>query len=145
MTNPPNGLILVLMSKRTFYNRNTIAKKNKQLGMSTSKARTILVKKIIRTFFSQEHGAPFCYRCGEEISGLSFHIDHKIPWLDSGMEHVLYFDVDNITLSHPLCNSLASRRIKLSDEQRKLKRKLRNKKHRAILWMKKKLLKKSGA
>jgi hypothetical protein len=116
MTILPNTLILYVMHK--LYKRPSQQKKHQQLQMSPTNARTILFKTIIRQYFARELGAPYCFRCGEEIHGLNFHVDHMVPWLDSESPHALYFDIENLSLSHALCNSISSRRYKVSDEHR---------------------------
>ena len=86
-----------------------IQRKSKFLGMCASKARRILVNKIIYKFFSDSDGMPYCYRCGEPIDTMEFHIDHKKAWMHEPDGIELYFDVNNLSLSHPLCNSMSRR------------------------------------
>lgn len=83
-------------------------RKKEFLKMSPSTARGILIKKILFRFFGGDNNV-FCFRCGEEITDLDFHLDHKEAWLhkENGIE--LYFSIENLALSHPLCNSVSRR------------------------------------
>jgi hypothetical protein len=81
-------------------------RKSKILGICFSKARRLLVNKIIRKAFEDESGSIWCARCGEEITG-NWHIDHLQPWLRDPEPLKKYLDLSNIALSHPECNCLS--------------------------------------
>jgi hypothetical protein len=89
------------------WNANTV-KKTMALGECYHKARRTLIAEIVRRFFAGDDGKLHCVRCGEEIDG-EYHIDHKEPWLFSLDPKKMFFDIKNIGLSHPICNSLARR------------------------------------
>lgn len=81
-----------------------MSKKQNQLGMSTGKARSILVKKLMFNMLCRLD-LNQCFVCKKEMLLENFSIEHKMPWLDSEMPGELYFDLDNITFSHLSCNS----------------------------------------
>ena len=85
-----------------------VAKKTAALGECIHRARRKLVNSLILKAFTHDDGNVYCVRCGEAIEG-EFHIDHIDAWQFSDAPKQKYFDVENIGLSHPLCNSLARR------------------------------------
>lgn len=89
------------------WNANTV-KKTMALGECYHRARRTLISEIVRKFFASPCGALHCIRCGEVIED-DYHIDHKEPWLFSLDPKKMFFDIKNIGLSHPVCNSLARR------------------------------------
>lgn len=107
-------------------------KKSKILGMCKSKARRILISKLIYKLFSTSDDKPYCFRCGEMIEDLQFHIDHKIAWMSGHDAISKYFDVNNIALSHPICNSMARR----STSTRTVKERIINQVANISIWNK---------
>lgn len=84
-------------------------KKRDQLGMpfGTASAR---LKKNMLLHMLQRLNEDKCYRCGLKIETPDeLSLDHKEPWLDNSTD--LFWDLDNISFSHPTCNTNA-RRIK---------------------------------
>jgi len=95
-------------------------KKQSQLGMNPSTASGRLVKDLLFSFV--EKLGYVCYQCGAAMTRSDFSIEHKIPWLDSEDPQKLFFDLENIALSHKLCNMAAARKpnkLGLSPEERK--------------------------
>lgn len=84
-------------------------KKQLQLGMNPSTASNRLVKDVLFKLIC-DSGLNSCYQCGEEMSRDDFSIEHKTAWLDSPNPVELYFDLDNISFSHILCNISKARR-----------------------------------
>lgn len=76
--------------------------------MSHGKAANRLRKEILFSLI-EKCGLNFCYRCGKEMSEDNFSIDHKDPWLHSDNPIELFFNLNNITFSHSVCNSSAAR------------------------------------
>lgn len=97
----------MITSKKTI---NTKSKKRNQLGMNPSTASSRLVKDILFNFIDQQ--GINCYHCNSPMTREDFSIEHKTPWLDSENPKELYFDLDNISFSHLLCNTGAARRTK---------------------------------
>lgn len=88
--------------------REITKKKNEKLGMNASTASNRLVKDLLFNFIiSSGHK---CFWCGEELTRETFSIEHKIPWLNSEDPKSLFFDIDNISYSHFLCNVKAAKR-----------------------------------
>jgi len=85
-----------------------IEKKSEALGICFHKARRKLVNMLVKKAFEHEDGNVYCVRCGEIIDS-EFHIDHIDAWLFSTNPQEKYFDLSNIGLSHPICNSLSRR------------------------------------
>lgn len=77
------------------------------MGECFHRARRRLMQTLIRKAFEDATGEVFCARCGEEIIGTDFHVDHLKAWLNSDDPVNLFFDLKNIGLSHPECNSAA--------------------------------------
>ena len=87
-------------------------KKRLQLGMNPSTASHRLVKDLLWFFICQTKDGVKCHRCGQMMDRDTFSIEHKIPWLDSDDPVGHYFDLDNITFSHRVCNFGAARKNK---------------------------------
>ena len=103
-------------------------KKQQQLGMNPSTASHRLVKDIL---FSLIKDTP-CFHCGEPLTRETFSIEHKAPWLNSDDPVGRFFDLDNISYSHLLCNTRAGGRdSKLSEQKRSERNKEYYKKYRA--------------
>lgn len=84
-----------------------VVKKEEQLEMNMSTASYALRKKILFSFIVRA-GENTCYRCGLKIENEEdLTIDHKISWLD--VDPALFWDLDNVAFSHPICNSKAQR------------------------------------
>lgn len=121
------------------WNQN-VAKKTEILGMCIHKARRLLISSLVRKLFSDADGELYCFRCGEQILG-EFHIDHKQPWQYTETPQLLYFSLDNVALSHPLCNSLIKRRGSMMTQAEKaLRRIMLNRVHQKKYRFKKKQL-----
>lgn len=86
------------------------------LKTTYSKAQHRLRKMLIKKYF-ELIGKGFCYRCREPIIGLDFHIDHIESWQGAFDPIASFFNIDNISISHPLCNSLARSTISFSEEK----------------------------
>jgi hypothetical protein len=95
-------------------------KKHQQLGMNAGTASHRLVKDLLFKFV-QEAGH-VCHRCKKPLTREDFSIEHVEPWLDSAEPARLFFDLSNIAYSHKLCNSLASRREKIHEDEKALSR-----------------------
>lgn len=83
-------------------------KKKLQLGMNPSTASGRLVKDLLWNFI-EKTGQNHCCKCGEMMSRDTFSIEHIVPWLDSEDPTGLYFNLENISYSHLICN-VADRR-----------------------------------
>jgi hypothetical protein len=81
-------------------------KRSEILGECFHKSRRRLISLLIRKAFEAD-GILSCARCGEEIEDVDFHIDHLIAWQNSDDPVNLFFNLKNIGLSHPECNSSA--------------------------------------
>jgi hypothetical protein len=90
-------------------NDNTQQRKTQQLKMNPSTASQKLVKDILYSFILRL-GLNECFQCGDEMERDNFSIEHKIPWLDSEDPIDLFFNLDNISFSHHVCNVNAARR-----------------------------------
>ena len=85
----------------TNYNK----KKNLQLNMSYGKANNIL-RRMIMLNLLQKLGKDICYRCNKKINTVfELSIEHKQAWLDSNDPVKMFFDLNNISFSHLLCNN----------------------------------------
>jgi hypothetical protein len=86
--------------------------KSLALGMSFSKARQQLNRKII-FYLLQKYGLDICFRCKKKIKNIiDFSIEHKIAWQHSNNPKNTYFDMKNINFSHIVCNSSARKQTK---------------------------------
>lgn len=88
------------------------SKKAEQLGMDPGTASHRLIKNLLWNFISST-GNERCFRCGQPMTRETFSVEHKEPWLDSSDPVGLYFNLENITYSHRVCNYKASRPGKL--------------------------------
>lgn len=69
------------------------------------------LRKLIIWNFVTKYGEDTCFQCGEKITSIDdLSIEHKVPWMYSGREQELYFDLDNVTFSHISCNKGAARK-----------------------------------
>ena len=84
-------------------------KKHDQLGMNYSTASNRLVKDLLFNFICKT-GENNCYRCQQPMTRENFSIDHKEPWLDSKKPVELFFNLNNISYSHLVCNSAAAKK-----------------------------------
>jgi hypothetical protein len=116
--------------------------RQKLLGESPTKARGRLIKLLLLRLFEDAAGLAYCFRCGDEILGLDFHLDHKEPWQRADDPVRFYFDTENVQLSHASCNSSAHRNYNknragnLTPEERVIRHRAANRKWK----LKKKLL-----
>ena len=78
-------------------------KKREQLGMNPSTASGRLVKDVLWKLIVETE-QNMCYACSEEMTRETFSVEHKVPWLDSEDPVGLYFDLENISFSHKVCN-----------------------------------------
>lgn len=91
---------------------NTSKKKADQLGMPYGTANARLRKSILFLLL-KKLGENYCYQCGFEIETEDeLSIEHKVPYLDSDDPVKMFFDLDNISFSHLLCNTKAARQTK---------------------------------
>ena len=82
----------------------SVRKKSKQLGMPLGTAANRLRRNLMWSF-AVKCGESDCFRCGELIaSPEEMSIDHVEDWLDSEDPVGLFFDVENLRLSHKACN-----------------------------------------
>lgn len=82
------------------------AEKSVQLGMPYGTANGRLRKMIIFHLITR-YGENICYRCTKIIDNIdTLSIEHKKPWENINPD--LFWDMDNITFSHLLCNILAA-------------------------------------
>jgi hypothetical protein len=88
---------------------NMSEKKKQQLGIPIGTATNRLVKMLLYDF-AKKLDRVTCYRCSKHITLDDMSIDHKKPWLNSANPVALFFDLENIALSHKNCNSDAGRR-----------------------------------
>jgi hypothetical protein len=59
--------------------------------------------------FAGKLGLLLCFRCFKPIESVDqFSIEHKIAWLGTDDPIKYFFDLDNISFSHPDCNSRAA-------------------------------------
>lgn len=76
--------------------------------MNPSTAQHRLLKDILWNLILKTN-QNFCCKCGCEMTRADFSIEHVEPWLDSDDPVRLFFDMNNISFSHLVCN-MASRR-----------------------------------
>ena len=78
--------------------------KSKQLGVNFSTASHQL-KRMLMLKFAKQCGEDKCFRCGKKIEHHEdFSLDHKADWLHTPNAKELFWDLDNISLSHKSCN-----------------------------------------
>lgn len=96
-------------------NENAIYIEKLNLKKSTAHAR---LDPIILFRLAQENSLDYCFRCLEKgnskeeakiKSTIDFQIDHIEDWDGRINAKELFFDINNISLSHPGCNSQSSR------------------------------------
>ena len=95
--------------KGLLRNRRTKMRRARQLSMPFATAVYRLYKMILFNLVVKA-GLNTCFRCGtriEKVSDLS--IEHKDPWQQAADPRAAFFDLDNITFSHLLCNSRGSK------------------------------------
>jgi len=86
--------------------------KSQVLGQPISTANSKLRKMLLFKYVALS-GNGNCYRCQKEILFIEdFSIEHKIAWLHNPLGRELFFDLDNISFSHRVCNSSASKTYK---------------------------------
>lgn len=85
-------------------------KKQQQLGMNPSTASGRLVKDTLWRLVEQT-GQTSCHRCGFDMNRDSFSIEHKEAWLDSDNPVGKFFDQNNISFSHLVCNVSDARKV----------------------------------
>lgn len=85
--------------------RNNIALKHFGVSFSTAYGR---LKREILFDLVKKAGEDACFRCGKKIrhSG-ELSIDHKEAWGVSDDPKTLFFDINNISFSHTICNMTA--------------------------------------
>ena len=121
-----------------------IEKKSEALGVCFHKARRILVNMLVKKAFEHEDGKVYCVRCGEVIEN-EFHIDHIEAWLFSEKPQEKYFDLANIGLAHPICNSLARRNHRTyTPEEAAIRSAVKHRVYQRRGYLKRKSLKKGG-
>lgn len=79
-----------------------------QLGIPLSTAKSRLDRIIIFNLV-EKLGLNSCYRCNGAMSIDDISVEHKTPWINEDNAMELYFDIENISFSHNLCNSSARR------------------------------------
>ncbi len=92
-----------------------MTRKNKQvlqLGMPYGTACARLRKTILFDLVKKLN-LNMCYRCKLQIATESdLSIEHKTSWYNSSNPHELFFDLNNISFSHLLCNTVAAHKGK---------------------------------
>lgn len=89
------------------FNKEASLRKTQQLGMDHGTANHRL-RKMFMFHMAKQLGMLTCFRCGKEIETCDeMSIDHKQPWLYEDTR--LFWDMDNLALSHLKCNVGASR------------------------------------
>jgi len=84
-------------------------KRQQQLGMNPSTASHRLVKDILWKLIVQTK-QDICCKCNQQMTRETFSIEHIVPWMDSENPLELYFNLDNISFSHLVCNIKSARR-----------------------------------
>lgn len=88
----------------------SMAEKSKQLGMSYGKACGRLRHMFMFDLLKRLR-LTTCFRCQKPIKTyLDMSLDHKEHWLHSDDPEKLFFDLDNIAISHRGCNSVCKRK-----------------------------------
>jgi hypothetical protein len=91
------------------YDSGRIAEYRQQLGQDPRTAAFRLGRQLLLEY-ARRLGLADCLRCGKPIEpGAQFDLDHEKPWIDSDDPKGLYWDLDNVRLSHPICNRKAQR------------------------------------
>ncbi len=75
-----------------------------QLGCNVTNALRLLARKMLFSF-AQELGRDTCCRCGQKIEHFrEMSLDHQVNWINSLAAPELFWDVNNVKLSHTKCN-----------------------------------------
>lgn len=86
------------------------------IGRSTAERR--LLRILVRELFKDKLGRLYCFRCEKQIlDDHPFDIDHKVSWKTAKDPETMYFDVNNIALSHQSCNRRFTERWGLKGEE----------------------------
>lgn len=89
---------------------NANAIRSAKLGMPVGTASAKLRKSLLFALVV-ELGVDLCYRCGLTIeTERDLSIEHKTPWQNSQDPVGNFFDLDNISFSHLVCNIKAADR-----------------------------------
>ena len=76
----------------------------KMLGMPVATARYKLIRSLLFQF-ATECGKGVCFRCNKDIKHPDeFSLDHVVDWRYSDDAGALFFDLENVKLSHHKCN-----------------------------------------
>jgi len=102
--------------KRAKKHREKYLSLSKMLGMSRTTARHRLYRNLIWDMFTKLHGR-ICYRCKGPLHNDDWHIDHIQPWAIASKPAEMYFNLENIALSHSKCNIIHG--ASLTDEDKK--------------------------
>jgi 5-methylcytosine-specific restriction endonuclease McrA len=82
-------------------NRNE--RRAQQLGMPHGTANNKLKKQLLFKYVVMARDN-ICFKCGETIDSVDeLSIEHKEPW--EGRDTSLFWDLNNITFSHLVCNT----------------------------------------
>lgn len=77
-----------------------------QLGISSGAARHTLVQSLLLAY-ATKLGCHICYKCGLPVESINdMSIDHRIPWRNENNAIDLFFDLDNIAITHKPCNTV---------------------------------------
>jgi len=96
------------------YERQRNLNKASMLEMNSWAGANRKLQRLFIKFLYVKSFGNKCYRCGEALIG-DYHIDHKEGWLEAKDPRKSFFDVDNLSLSHPGCNASHTSRRKQSD------------------------------
>jgi hypothetical protein len=86
-----------------------VNKKEQQLGMKIGTASHKLRRAVMFSLLVKLN-LDICSRCSEKLQENNYSMDHVVDWLDSDKPVDLFFDINNISFSHKLCNSKAGKR-----------------------------------
>lgn len=75
------------------------------LGRSVSSANRMLLRMIVFRLLERLDEAR-CFRCGQPMTVADYSIDHLVPW--RGGNGDAFWDLDEISFSHEVCNRLAA-------------------------------------
>lgn len=91
-----------------------------QLGTEVSNGLRKLARKMLHSF-AQKLGKDLCMRCGKRIETYSeMSLDHCENWINQPNARELFWDLDNVELSHTICNvkeSAVRKRIDPTDKK----------------------------
>lgn len=83
---------------------------DRQLGMHVGTAHRQLHKMLLFKF-AQKCSEDICFRCGKKIeSAEEVSLDHKVGWRHEINAKELFWDINNLALSHLRCNISIQRR-----------------------------------